>query len=464
MRYIPTFTLFALLLVPVAASAQTAAELQAQAQALLAQVQALQAQLGAQGSGTPVAAVSSGGACPQLGVTLKPGSSGDDVFRLQQFLARDPSVYPEALVTGYYGSLTQAAVQRWQVKYNIVSSGTPETTGYGQVGPRTAAAMSLQCSTSSVGGTPTGGTVVGPTVSTPGVMGGFIQVTPISGLAPLNVKVTVTANTAGSCSGGVYQLQWGDGSSVPQIVVPAGTCGTVVQNYAHLYLYGGTYIIKLSAGTHSTSATIVVSGPSAPPAVASQPETFTATPTSGSAPLTVTFSGTVTGADQGWCASGCSSTLEFGDGSTGSVALPTASNGTKTYSLQHTYTTGGTYTAKLHQGGISSTSFVGSPITITVTGNASTYQYSPPAVTPNVGGNPLAVTAQFDLYSSCTGYDLSWGDGSTSVIQNDGGSSCAQNSVTKTFSHTYATKGSYTITLRRGPTLTRTDSVSLVIQ
>ncbi len=479
MRKLTRFAVAAIITLPFITSAATSAELQAQTLALLAQVQALQAQLAAQGitggtggatvpvyTGTsgvsPAAQGVNSSACPLIGRALGLDASGDDVSRLQQFLARDPSVYPEAKVTGYYGALTEAAVKRWQTKYNIVSSGSAATTGYGVVGPRTAAAISLQCSTMGTGGTGgTGGTVT-PVNTTPGIMAGFIQVTPISGNAPLNVKVTVTANTAGSCSGGVYQLQWGDGSSVPQIVVPAGNCGTIVQNYAHLYLYGGTYIIKLSAGTHSTSATIVVSGVGAP-AVASQQETFNATPTNGDAPLTVTFSGTVTGTNLGWCASGCSSALEFGDGATGSVQLPIATNGVANYSLQHTYSTGGTYTAKLHQGSVSSSRLVGNPITISVTTNAATYSYSPLAVTPIVNGNPLAVTARFDLFSSCTGYDLSWGDGTAHVLQNDGGTACAATPVTKTFSHVYANAGSYTISLKRGPTLSRNDSVSLVI-
>src|SRR6185295_12563709 len=40
---------------------------------------------------------------------------------------------------GYFGSLTQAAVQRFQAAQGIVSSGTPSTTGYGRVGPTTMA-------------------------------------------------------------------------------------------------------------------------------------------------------------------------------------------------------------------------------------------------------------------------------------------------------------------------------------
>lgn len=71
--------------------------------------------------------------------TMGPGSSGQSVSDLQAFLATDSAVYPEGLVTGFYGSLTTAAVQRFQVKYSIVSSGSVETTGYGRVGPMTLA-------------------------------------------------------------------------------------------------------------------------------------------------------------------------------------------------------------------------------------------------------------------------------------------------------------------------------------
>ena len=49
---------------------------------------------------------------------LKIGSSGEDVSRLQQFLV-DVEAYPEALVTGYFGSLTQKALQVFQRQQHI---------------------------------------------------------------------------------------------------------------------------------------------------------------------------------------------------------------------------------------------------------------------------------------------------------------------------------------------------------
>ncbi len=72
---------------------------------------------------------------------LKKRMENDEVKKLQEFLASDPSIYPEGLATGYYGTLTEKAVRRFQVKHGIVSSGTPESTGYGLVGPSTRAKL-----------------------------------------------------------------------------------------------------------------------------------------------------------------------------------------------------------------------------------------------------------------------------------------------------------------------------------
>ncbi|MFA7216748.1 MAG: peptidoglycan-binding protein [Candidatus Paceibacterota bacterium] len=73
--------------------------------------------------------------------SLEVGSRGQDVSDLQTYLALDASVYPSGLVTGYFGQLTKAAVERFQANNGIVNSGTPATTGYGRVGPITMAAL-----------------------------------------------------------------------------------------------------------------------------------------------------------------------------------------------------------------------------------------------------------------------------------------------------------------------------------
>lgn len=74
---------------------------------------------------------------------LQIDTSGTDVIYLQKALNIE-GVYPEALYTGYYGPLTERAVKRFQKKYDIVSYGTPSSTGYGRVGWKTMAVLNLR--------------------------------------------------------------------------------------------------------------------------------------------------------------------------------------------------------------------------------------------------------------------------------------------------------------------------------
>jgi PKD repeat protein len=451
----------AALALPGFASAQSAADLQAQVQQLLQQVSQLTAQVNAQqggGTGTSLntnatgaiaapGATSGSSVCPGVGRILKRGSTGDDVLRLQQYLARDPSVYPEGTVSGYYGALTEKAVQRWQAKYNIIANGTPATTGYGQVGPRTAAAMALQCS-SGGGASP---------------VGGYIQVSPISGNAPLNVNVVATVNSTNSCNGAIYLLNWGDGSNPISIPVSAGNCQQVSQSYQHTYTSGGTFQITLSAGAHQTGATVTVSGNATTNtgtntggtntnAGGVPAETFTAAPTSGAAPLNVSFTGTLNTTGAGWCSTGCSNILVFGDGSQAAVPLPTTQGSYQTYAVAHTYQSNGTYTATLYQGQAGSgRPTVGTPITITVGAGGTntgtnTGTFNPPAVSPGAGGNPFAVSLTFDYSLATCNYGITWGD---SKIDSSSGGCSGTGIASKTITHTYATGGTYTITLGR---------------
>ena len=69
--------------------------------------------------------------------SLDIGSQGAQVSELQTYLSTNAAWYPSALVTGYFGALTEGGVQKFQVAQGIVSSGTPASTGYGRVGPTT---------------------------------------------------------------------------------------------------------------------------------------------------------------------------------------------------------------------------------------------------------------------------------------------------------------------------------------
>lgn len=60
---------------------------------------------------------------------LDRGARGEDVILLQKTLSADPSIYPEGLITGYYGSLTEKAVKTLQQRHGLEM--------VGRVGPKT---------------------------------------------------------------------------------------------------------------------------------------------------------------------------------------------------------------------------------------------------------------------------------------------------------------------------------------
>ncbi|TSC77399.1 MAG: peptidyl-Asp metallopeptidase, partial [Parcubacteria group bacterium Gr01-1014_33] len=69
----------------------------------------------------------------QFTAFLSKGSQGDEVTQLQEILKQDSEIYPEGLVTGYFGTATQAAVKRFQARHGIEALGI--------IGPRTRAKL-----------------------------------------------------------------------------------------------------------------------------------------------------------------------------------------------------------------------------------------------------------------------------------------------------------------------------------
>jgi peptidoglycan hydrolase-like protein with peptidoglycan-binding domain len=89
-----------------------------------------------------------------LNRSLDVGMSGTDVSAVQTFLAKDVTLYPQGLVTGYYGFLTKSAVSNFQSRNGIDP--------VGRVGPITRGVLNAQMAGGSVGGGTTGG--VAPTI------------------------------------------------------------------------------------------------------------------------------------------------------------------------------------------------------------------------------------------------------------------------------------------------------------
>lgn len=166
--------------------AATVEELTVQINSLLATIAQLQAQLvSLQGGGTGT------GVSYTFSVDLSLGDTGNDVKMLQKVLNSDPATQVAASGVGssgneteYFGSLTKAAVIKFQDKYAadvLFPLGLSKGTGY--VGPSTRAKLNSM-STTVVGGTPTVPSV--PVVGAPstGVSISLASVQPSATLAP----------------------------------------------------------------------------------------------------------------------------------------------------------------------------------------------------------------------------------------------------------------------------------------
>ncbi len=358
MRHIfRNFVIAALVLAPLSVAAQSVdlTALTAQIASLQAQIAAqIQAQQGGQQSSVP----SGGGNCVELSRSLSKGDSGEDVTDLQKFLISE-GYLEDGKATGFFGTLTETAVKQWQSAHGIEPLGI--------VGPKTRAAMAV------CGAAPA--QPPGPTL--------------ISNQCPNVQKPAVCEN----------------GVSVQQNGCTVGWQCSVTNLPA---------------------------------------QTFTASPTSGTAPFTVKFSGVVTSANAGFCQGNfCAATLVFGDGSTGAVPLPNAAGASLTYEINHTYTTGGQFVANLYQGPAGSGApHVGNGIAITSAPPIVVIPTGPTiTASPNSGVAPLAVNFIVTNVTSGANLSVEFGDGSFGSLQQVGNALGT--------SHTYITGGSYTVKLRR---------------
>ncbi len=167
------------------------------------------------------------------------------------------------------------------------------------------------------------------------------------------------------------------------------------------------YVGKLGAGRVNAFNAVNDgnTGPGAPTA------NFTASPTSGCAPLTVNFTDQSTGDITSW-------SWDFGDGTTSTEQNPT-----------HTYNSAGTYTVSLTVTGPGGSDTETKVDYITVS--------EPPVAdfvgSPTSGNAPLTVNFTDQSTGNPTSWSWDFGDGNTSTAQNP--------------SHTYNAAGTYTVTL-----------------
>ncbi|AKB46497.1 cell surface protein [Methanosarcina sp. Kolksee] len=270
-------------------------------------------------------------------------------------------------------------------------------------------------------------TVTGPGGSDSEVKTGYIDVSspspskpvanfsasPTSGKAPLNVKFTDTSTGTPTS----WYWTFGDGSK------------SYLQNPTHKYSKAGIYTVNLTvknaAGRNTVTKTDYIKVVTKPVAE------FSASPTSGKAPLKVAFTDTSTGFPTSW-------KWNFGDGSTSTQQNPT-----------HKYSIAGNYTVAL-----TVRNAVGSN-TVTKDGYIQVIE-KPVAnfsASPTSGKVPLKVAFTDTSTGSPTSWKWDFGDGTTSTQQNP--------------THKYSKVGNYTVKLTAtnaagSNMVTKTDYIKVV--
>jgi YVTN family beta-propeller protein len=237
-----------------------------------------------------------------------------------------------------------------------------------------------------------------------------LSANPTSGKVPLNVKFT-------DISTGIptkWKWTFGDGTSSTQ------------QNPVHKYSQTGDYTVALMVSNAKGSNTITKTGyiqVTAKPVAA-----FSASPTSGKAPLNVKFTETSTGSSTSW-------KWDFGDGTTSTKQ-----------NLTHKYSKAGNYTVAL------TVSNTAGSNTVTKTGYIQVTEKPAAAfsASPTSGKAPLNVAFTDISTGIPTKWKWDFGDGTTSTKQN--------------LTHKYSKAGNYTVALTvsntaGSNTVTKTDYI-----
>ena len=257
--------------------------------------------------------------------------------------------------------------------------------------------------------------------------------TPLQGNKPLAVSFTAVA--AGGAGGYDYAWDFGDGST--------GTGAAA----SHTYTTDGTYFarvtVKDSANNTKVSSNveIIVYAPMA--------VSLSATPTSGTLPLSVTFAAVATGGDGNY-----SYSYTYGDG-TAASANP-----------NHTYATAGTYSAHVVASDNAGHSVTSTNVTVTVWAplTVSISSTSTSGLTPFAPGFTATVAGGDTHYT----YLWTFGDGTTSTsatpskTYTTAGTFSASLTVTDTASHS-ATSNTINITTWNALTLAISANPALLI-
>ena len=229
-----------------------------------------------------------------------------------------------------------------------------------------------------------------------------LSASPTTGNAPLNVAFTDTSTNSPTA----WNWNFGDGTT------------STSKNPTHTYSAAGTYTVSLTAsntaGSNTATKTSYITATAVPtgqkPVVA-----FSASPTSGNAPLSVIFTDASANSPTAW-------KWTFGDGTTSTEKNPT-----------HKYTTAGSYTVTLTATNAAGSNTATKSAYIKVTSSTTSTPVAAFSGSPISGNTPLSVAFTDKSTGSPTSWKWSFGDNIYST---------AKNPV-----HKYTKAGTYTVSL-----------------
>jgi len=416
--------------------------------------------------------------CLRLKQNLSLGSRGPAVTRLQMFLARQSYIYPEAIISGYFGTKTKRAVERWQVFNGITNAFSG---GYGVVGPKTRASFAKGCP-------PEKKKDDKPKPPKYDVLVKEVETNKAIGSKPFHVVSTFTL--VDKCTSFVFD--WGDGTAPFVYDARGKRCDGSVNKIVkdHVYPRNGVYLMVLRAGRQQDpgalklilpvvyNKAVVVGGNILP---------FTVTPLQGSAPFSATAKFSITHPS-------CTSyAIDWGDGTSPTsfdASVFTCQRNVQNRTFTHVYDEPGVYTVRFRMGR--------APLNTLpeleqweVTVNELAAGKTVVQVSKSTGRAPLTVHVKLSgADGQCMSYRVDWGDGTpkptyewvppappadTSTdtsgdgeiadgdfvdpndtdfttgadIYSDGGPDCS-GSFEKEFTHTYVGFGSYPLRIKFG--------------
>lgn len=193
--------------------------------------------------------------------TLQRGMTGDEVKKLQEFLKQFPDIYPEGLVTGYYGPLTETAVRKLQEKQGL------ESVGF--VGPRTLSKLNELV----IEGAGSSGTIPPGLLTAPGIA----KKVEIPAISVLQATTTTTATSTV-----LTTVQATTTLSTPVITVTATTSATATSTTL------SSPVSSSGSGTSGAGVTTVTTTIATITGTGTSSSATTTTSTVNTPPITVT--------------------------------------------------------------------------------------------------------------------------------------------------------------------------------